>query len=197
MIPGDIGWIPSNGGLIGNLKVWENITLPLWYHHKRTPLATEKVLDGWLHILEPEKTEWAEFMARPSARLGIRDRKLVGLLRGLVLAPRMLVVDAELFNEVDQAACNSWKAALEKFVKEDDDRAVVKYQVAGLVAVVARGPVGAPHFRWAGVERRGGAAIAGRGRRAAAIAGRGTRRAVHGVAAVCWNLRQLGCAAIN
>ena len=124
-IPGDIGWVPANGGLIGNLKVWENITLPLWFHHKRTPSDTEQALDGWLHALEPEKTEWADFMARPSARLGVRDRKLAGLLRGLVLAPRLLVVDAELFNETDQTVSHSWKSALEKFVKEDDDRAVL------------------------------------------------------------------------
>jgi len=123
--PGEIGWIPSNGGLIGNLKVWENITLPLWYHHKRTPQTTEQVLDKWLHALEPEKNEWADFMARPSARLGILDRKLVGLLRGLVLAPKVLVVDAELFNDTDQAVCNSWMVALEKFVKEGEDRAVL------------------------------------------------------------------------
>ena len=124
-IPGEIGWVPSNGGVIGNLKVWENITLPLWYHHKRAPLATEQVLGGWLQTLEPEKNDWADFMARPSARLGIRDRKLVGLLRGLVLAPRLLVADAGLFNDTDQAVCNSWMVALEKFVKAAEDCAVL------------------------------------------------------------------------
>ena len=123
--PGDIGWIPSNGGLIGNLKAWENITLPLWYHRKRIPVATEKVVGRWLLAVEPDRREWADFMASPSARLGTRDRKLVGLLRGLVWSPQMLVVDAELFDNVNKADCDAWMAALEMFVQEAGGHAVL------------------------------------------------------------------------
>ena len=64
-------------------------------------------------------------MACPAARLEARDRKLTGLLRGLVLAPKLLVVDADLFDNIDQADCHSWMAALEIFVQEANDRAVL------------------------------------------------------------------------
>ena len=122
---GSIGWIPSNGGLIGNLKAWENITLPLWYHGKRIPDATEEIVSRWLHIVEPDTHKWVDFMASPSARLGMRERKLVGLLRGLVLAPQLLVTDAALFDNIDQYDSHSWKTALELFVQEADDRSVL------------------------------------------------------------------------
>ena len=124
-IPGNLSWIPANGGIIGNLKAWENITLPLWYHGKRTPAATEEIVGRWLHAVEPNRREWTDFMACPSARLEARDRKLAGLLRGLVLAPKLLVVDADLFDNIAQADCHSWMAALEIFVQEANDRAVL------------------------------------------------------------------------
>lgn len=124
-VPGAIGWIPANGGLINNLKTWENITLPLWYHGKRMPVATEIEVERWLLALEPDTHEWVDFMASSSARLRTRERKLAGLLRGLVLAPQLLVVDAALFDNVDQAGCRSWMAALEMFVREADGRALL------------------------------------------------------------------------
>lgn len=123
--PGTIGWIPANGGLIGNLKAWENITLPLWYHGKRILAAAEKEVERWLLVLEPDRHEWTDFMASSSARLITQERKLAGLLRGLVLAPQLLVVDAALFDNVDQASCRSWIAALEMFVREIEGRALL------------------------------------------------------------------------
>jgi predicted alpha/beta hydrolase family esterase len=57
--------------------------------------------------------------------LGIHDRKFTGLLRGLVWAPQLLVVDVELFDNVNQADCDAWMAALEMFVQEAEDRAVL------------------------------------------------------------------------
>ena len=122
---GEIGWIPSNGGLINNLKVWENITLPLWYHGKRIIDATEKTTERWLLALAPDKNKWADFMACSAAKLEVRDQKLAGLLRGLVLAPKLLVVDAELFDNVNAADSHVWQAALETFVQETTDRAVI------------------------------------------------------------------------
>jgi len=123
--PGAIGWVAANGGLIGNLKTWENITLPLWYHGKRVPVATEEAVKRWLTTLEPDMHEWSDFMASPSAGLNFRERKLAGLLRGLVQAPQLLVVDAALFDDVEQVSCSSWVTALEIFVREAEDRAVL------------------------------------------------------------------------
>jgi len=123
--PGSIGWIPAGGGLISNLKTWENITLPLWYHHRPQNIATEETVARWLVELELDKLEWERFMASPAARLKPWERKLAGLLRGLVQAPQLLLVDAELFDEVELSRSNAWIAALEKFVQAAEGRAVL------------------------------------------------------------------------
>lgn len=123
--PGSIGWVPAGGGLISNLKTWENITLPLWYHQRRQTVNTEENVARWLAQLGLEQQEWEKFMASPAARLKPWERKLAGLLRGLVLAPSLLLVDAALLDEVDSLRTQAWVSALEKFAREADGRAVL------------------------------------------------------------------------
>ena len=123
--PGNIGYVPAEGGLISNLKVWENVTLPLWYHGSRQLMATEESVARWLRELNLSEQDWEKFMASPAARIKPWKRKLAGLLRGLVLAPQLLVVDANLFDEVDTATSRTWITALEKFVGDTEGRAVL------------------------------------------------------------------------
>lgn len=122
---GSTGWIPAAGGLISNLKTWENITLPLWYHGNHLANEAEKSIAYWLKMLNLEEQEWEKFMASPVARLLTWERKLAGLMRGLVLAPRLLLVDAGLFDDIDESKAKNWVAVLEKFVHEAEDRAVL------------------------------------------------------------------------
>lgn len=123
--PGQIGWVPAHGGLISNLKTWENVTLPLWYHEKRLPDDIEASIARWLAALGLDSKTWADFMARPPAQLKAVERKLAGLLRGLLQAPLLLVVDAAVFGGVDLATSRFWVAALEEFMHEAEGRAVL------------------------------------------------------------------------
>ena len=123
--PGIIGWVPATGGLISNLKTWENVTLPLWYHSMIQNAVAEQTVARWLLELQFDQQEWEKFMASPAARLSQRERKMTGLLRGLLQAPKLLIVDAGLFDEVDAASVKIWVAVLEKFVRENNDRAVL------------------------------------------------------------------------
>ena len=123
--PGQIGWVPANGGLVSNLKTWENVTLPLWYHGQRLPAGTEAAIARWLAALGLDSQAWADFMACPPARLSPSERKLAGLLRGLVQAPSLLLVDAALFDGVDQATGRCWAAALETFAAGAEGRGVL------------------------------------------------------------------------
>lgn len=123
--PGMIGWIPGDGGLISNLKTWENITLPLWYHNKRQIQSTEEKVMRWLRALNIDNRAWEDLMSSPAARLTQEEHKLAGLLRGLVLAPQLLVVDAGLFDELDDALRQMWIKVLETYVSESDYRALL------------------------------------------------------------------------
>lgn len=132
---GSVAWVPASGGLISNLKVWENITLPLWFHHTRERAKTEEDVTKWLAELKPDDLEIEKFMASPAARLKKNERKLAGLLRGLIQSPNLLLIDAALFDELDEIRKQIWIKALEKFVLDKIDRAVL---------VVSRGNTSLP-----------------------------------------------------
>ncbi len=123
--PGSVGWVPENGGLISNLKAWENITLPLWYHGKRHVPETEARVARWLKTLGVEEQAMERFMASPAGYLTSLERKRAGLLRGLVLAPRALIADAALFHGLPQGMRASWIAALDALVNEAEGRCVL------------------------------------------------------------------------
>ena len=116
--PGRVGWVAANGGLINNLKVWENVTLPLWYHTRRDVAETEQSVQVWLEMLGLEQEARAEFMASPLFALEPWQRKLAGLLRALVQMPRVMVVDAVLFEDVKARLASKWVAALEAFAAQ-------------------------------------------------------------------------------
>ena len=97
----------------------------MWYHQRRQTVNTEETVARWLAELGLDQQEWEKFMASPAARLRPWERKLAGLLRGLVLAPALLLVDAALFDEVDSSRTQAWVSALEKFAREADGRAVL------------------------------------------------------------------------
>jgi len=123
--PGSIGWIPSEGGLINNLKTWENITLPLWYFNGKNSKNTEEFILNLLPTLGLDKLFWTRFMASPVAELEVWEKKLVCLLRGLVHSPRLLVVSAGLFDEVEASSSQLWISALDNFVHSEENRGLL------------------------------------------------------------------------
>ena len=116
---GRVGWVAANGGLISNLKIWENISLPLWYHANRDISETEKSVEYWLAILAIDPAVCSDFMASPPHGVEPWQRKLAGLLRALVQMPRILVVDAGLFEDVKTRIAQVWIAALENYASQD------------------------------------------------------------------------------
>jgi phospholipid/cholesterol/gamma-HCH transport system ATP-binding protein len=111
--------VAANGGLISNLKIWENISLPLWYHSKRDIQETEKNVEYWLTILAIDPADCADFMGSPPHSVEPWQRKLAGLLRALVQMPRVLVVDAGLFEDVKTRIAQVWITALENYASQD------------------------------------------------------------------------------
>ena len=104
--------------LISNLKIWENITLPLWYHARRDVLETEQGVERWLAALGMEQDEFGEFMAAQPDSIESWQRKLAGLLRALLQMAPVLVVDGGLFNDVRARLASCWISALESYAAE-------------------------------------------------------------------------------
>lgn len=116
--PGRVAWVPAHGGLISNLRIWENVTLPLWYHAGRDAVETEQRIKHWLGMLGLEQEEFARFMAAQPHGVEPWQRKLAGLLRALLQTPPVLVVDAALFEDVSERLAGCWIAALESYAAE-------------------------------------------------------------------------------
>lgn len=115
---GRVGWVAANGGLISNLKIWENVTLPLWYHSTPDVAETEKNVAYWLTHLGMNSSAFADFMAAPPHSVELWQSKLAGLLRALVQMPRVLIVDAGVFEDVKASLAKSWISALEEYAAQ-------------------------------------------------------------------------------
>ena len=81
-----IGVVPSNGGLVSNLKFWENITLPLIYDSGGISAEQEKAGLEYLALLGYS----GNIMALP-AHLTLHDRRMAALVRAFLRRPVIML----------------------------------------------------------------------------------------------------------
>ncbi|WP_028451183.1 hypothetical protein [Chitinilyticum aquatile] len=88
--------------LISNLRIWENLALPAWYHLGQDPAQLEPHL---LRMLEPlgwDDERIQNFVASLPQALSAADRRLAQLMRGLLANPLLLMADADWWRQVSQ-----------------------------------------------------------------------------------------------
>lgn len=81
-----IGVVPSNGGLVSNLKLWENITLPLMYHSGGVAPEDEQSALDYLARLGYS----GNIMALP-AHLTNPEKRVAALVRVFLCQPRIVL----------------------------------------------------------------------------------------------------------
>ncbi|MBV5349750.1 ATP-binding cassette domain-containing protein, partial [bacterium] len=84
-----VGVITAQTNLISNLKVWENITLPLLYHYGTIP---PEAADQAMHLLEQlglQKSIW-----ELPGHLSRVERIMVAFVRSVIASPRLLIYAA-------------------------------------------------------------------------------------------------------
>ncbi len=91
-----VAWLPEDGGLISNLKAWENIIL-LPGLVEATPQTHEARLQTLCQLLPSPAREWPVLLELPVARLDATERRVVGALRCLIAAPEIWMVDGRIF----------------------------------------------------------------------------------------------------
>jgi ABC-type ATPase involved in cell division len=92
-----VGVITAQANLISNLKVWENITLPLLYHYGTIP---PEAADKAMHLLEQlrlKKRIW-----ELPGHLSRAERIMVAFVRSAIVSPRLLIYAACLNDLPDQ-----------------------------------------------------------------------------------------------
>jgi phospholipid/cholesterol/gamma-HCH transport system ATP-binding protein len=84
----NIGYSFDYGGLINNRTIYDNLMLPLEYHHLITPSAAKERVMGVL-----EKFEITNVAKERPAHVPGRIRKLTCILRALITEPQVLLLD--------------------------------------------------------------------------------------------------------
>ena len=88
-----IGVVPAHGGLISNLKAWENLLLPAWYHHGLTAEQAERPVAEIFDQLEPGEAGLKQRMGELPGQLSLYDRRVVALARAMLMEPDILIYD--------------------------------------------------------------------------------------------------------
>lgn len=78
--------VPSNGGLISNLKLWDNITLPLLFHGGSVPEESRALIHSYLKQFGLADNLWTL-----PGHLNQFERKAVGFIRAAVTKPRFIL----------------------------------------------------------------------------------------------------------
>ena len=88
-----VGVVPADGGLISNLKAWENLLLPAWYHRGLTAQEAERPVAGIFEQLEPGEAGLKRRMGELPGQLSLYERRVVALARAMLLEPDILIYD--------------------------------------------------------------------------------------------------------
>jgi len=90
-----IGMVWSYGGLISNLKVWENITLPVWYHTAKRPEDLEgRVVQIFKEL--GKDVAGLDYMGKLPGPLPVTEKRLIGVVRAILMEPEIMIYDALL-----------------------------------------------------------------------------------------------------
>lgn len=96
-----VGLVWPGGGFVSNLKTWENLLLPLWYHGDAGAARREQEVVDLLERLgmAPERVPF--FLGALPGTLPAPERKLLGLARALLQDAEVMVY-AGLFEGLDE-----------------------------------------------------------------------------------------------
>jgi phospholipid/cholesterol/gamma-HCH transport system ATP-binding protein len=104
-----IGVVPTNGGMISNLKLWENITLTLLYTTGNISTEVEEYTINELKQLGYT----GNIMAMP-AHLSLYEKRVAAFLRAAICQPHIMVYD-NCFEDISAAARKIFSTAISAF----------------------------------------------------------------------------------
>lgn len=118
---GNVGIVPEYGGLIGNLKIWENILLPAAYHHGRTAADVEPRVVAFYREIDPVQRDLRRLMGKLPDQSTVHERRVAALVRAFLLDPPVMIYDF-LLAGIDRAGAARLVTATQKFHAARDGR---------------------------------------------------------------------------
>jgi phospholipid/cholesterol/gamma-HCH transport system ATP-binding protein len=89
-----VGAVLKDGGLISNLKVWENIVLPAWYHTGKKPEDMEEKAFQKFKEAGIDTPYLKELMGKLPGPLPVHEKRLIGLIRAMLMEPELMIYDS-------------------------------------------------------------------------------------------------------
>ena len=120
----NVGVIWRDGGIISNLKVWENIMLPAWYHMGLKPADVEQKVIGLLLRLGSTESEVHNYMGKLPGLLPEYVRLKIGLVRAMLMDPDVMIYDS-IFEDLDPSSVGRFAELTREFHQQKEDRASV------------------------------------------------------------------------
>lgn len=100
-LAGPHGWLAREGGLLANLRVWENCVLPLSYFGHVPSVADEQRFADLLTKVGIAAADHASFTSATIGSLSPADKRLVSALRAMLIQPKLILVECEWFARLD------------------------------------------------------------------------------------------------
>jgi len=109
----------KNGGLISNLKVSENLFLPVHYHPgHRIEEAEERLADIFRRIGLPLSPDYLHRLPGP---LSISEKSLIGMARAMLMEPELMIYDS-VFEGLQPERAEKVRRLAEEFHRERPGR---------------------------------------------------------------------------
>ncbi|WP_283149327.1 hypothetical protein [Silvimonas soli] len=102
--PGSAAALESSGGLLSNLRVWENLVLPAWYH-QQPPLADleQRFVAAFARLgIDGEQLE--KTASALPASLDREHKRQLALVRAMVQQPAFLLTDQDWYGWIVRSA---------------------------------------------------------------------------------------------
>lgn len=95
-----IGVVWLYGGLVSNLKIWENVSLPLWYHSKiGNPGEIEERVVELFNRLGRDVAATG-YLGQQPGPLPLIEKRLIAVVRAILMEPDIVIYDS-LFEGFD------------------------------------------------------------------------------------------------
>lgn len=109
-----LGMVWAEGGVISNLKVWENITLPLWYHTGQRPETVQDKVIGIFSEMGKDISYISGFMTKLTGPLPTHEKRLINIVRAMLTEPELIIYDS-IFGGLDPQTAETLIGLTEKF----------------------------------------------------------------------------------
>ena len=95
MESGSLAILEARPVLISNLRAWENLILPRWYHHGENLLQHDRFLHDLLQRAEVNEQQFHSALERLPGQLDLGQRRVIALLRAYMQEASCWVLEEE------------------------------------------------------------------------------------------------------